>query len=93
VPARPSPTSVRCRANTAAIAFASKFSLTSPQESRRKRQNVGMFGLLLTTTSAPVEDSGFAWPVLIVGGLIIVAGLVATRGEFRNWRQRRVDRD
>jgi hypothetical protein len=52
-----------------------------------------MFGLLLTTTSAPVEDSGFAWPVLIVGGLIIVAGLVATRGEFRNWRQRRVDRD
>jgi hypothetical protein len=51
-----------------------------------------MFGILLLTTSTSVEDNGFAWPVLIVGGLIIVAGLVATRGEFRNWRQRRAAR-
>lgn len=45
------------------------------------------------TTSVPVEENGVAWPVPIVGGLIIVAGLVATRGEFRNWRQRRADRN
>lgn len=52
-----------------------------------------MFASLLTTTSTTVEDNGFAWPVLIVGGLVIVAGLVATRGEFRNWRRRRIERD
>jgi hypothetical protein len=52
-----------------------------------------MFGILLTTTLTPVEDNGFAWPVLIVGGLIILAGLVATRSEFRNWRRRRADRE
>ncbi len=35
---------------------------------------------------------GIAWPVVIIGGIIIVAGVVAVRGEFANMRQRRSER-
>jgi membrane-associated phospholipid phosphatase len=38
------------------------------------------------------SSGGVAWPVVIIGGLIIVAGLVAVRVEFANWRQRRAER-
>ena len=38
------------------------------------------------------SSGGIAWPVVIIGGLIILAGLVALRGEFQNWRTRRVER-
>lgn len=41
-----------------------------------------------------VSDSGggIAWPVVIIGGLVILAGLVAVRGEFANFRRRRAER-
>jgi hypothetical protein len=29
---------------------------------------------------------------VIIGGLVIIAGLVALRGEFLNWRTRRAER-
>jgi len=38
------------------------------------------------------SGGGIAWPVVIIGGLVIVAGLIAVRGEFVNWRQRKAER-
>lgn len=35
---------------------------------------------------------GVAWPVIIIGGLVILAGLVALRGEIGNFRERRAKR-
>jgi len=35
-----------------------------------------------------VEADGFPWPVLVIGGGVVLLGLVALRGEIRNWRQR-----
>jgi hypothetical protein len=38
------------------------------------------------------STGGIAWPVVVIGGLIILASLGALRGEFRNWRMRRSER-
>ena len=43
----------------------------------------------VSTKSAEV---GIAWPVVIIGGLVILAGLYALRGEFGNFRRRRAER-
>lgn len=42
----------------------------------------------LVRVAADADDS-FAWPVLVIGGAIVVAGLLAVRTEFGNWRSRR----
>ena len=46
----------------------------------------------LEEVSKKSAEVGIAWPVVIVGGLVIVAGLYALRGEFRNLRERRAKR-
>lgn len=48
--------------------------------------------LALASSGAADGDDSFPWPVAIIGGAVIVGGLIAVRGEFRNWRQRRSDR-
>jgi len=36
--------------------------------------------------------NGVAWPVVVIGGVVIVGGLIAVRNEFGNWRQRKAER-
>ena len=52
----------------------------------------GHVAVALADNASSDPDRGFAWPVAIIGGLIVLAGLYALRGEFDNWRQRRDER-
>jgi hypothetical protein len=48
--------------------------------------------MVVADNGATERDDGFAWPVAIIGGVVVLAGLYALRAEFNNWRQRRADR-
>lgn len=47
---------------------------------------------LVEAVTTGSSDGGTAWPVVIIGGLVIVVGLFAVRREFMNWRRRRAER-
>jgi len=38
------------------------------------------------------SGGGTPWPVIVIGGLVIIAGLFAVRSEFGNFRARRAER-